>query len=83
MTSAVQIIKIREINIIEKWKVGGRIEKQKIELSCTTGVEGEEGNKEFRFISLINCNGEIDRLENNANIGKHEVMIFDRTGDGI
>ncbi len=75
------MIKISEIKIIDKWYVGGSIEKQKIELSWNTGsVEG--CNKGFLSFPLINCNGEIDRFENNENIGKHEVIIFDRTGDG-
>ncbi len=42
----------------------------------------EDSNTGYLLFLLINCNGEIDRLENDANIGRHDVITFDRTGDG-
>jgi hypothetical protein len=43
-------------------------------------VEGSD--KGILSSLLINFNGEIDRLENSENIGIHEVIMFDRAGDG-
>jgi hypothetical protein len=42
----------------------------------------EDRNKGILSSLLINFNGEIDRLENRENIGIHEVIMFDRAGDG-